>query len=257
MAGLSASEKQMLKVLGVILVIMAAVWGRNYLKKSGSSSVRGQSRAPASSSRRTASRTGARGAPSSKARSKKQVLTPRDIPRLNDNLQLKLKQMKNPDSKTVNDDQILYETTNIFLPPEMNDRQAEMMKREKKAAEVGTEMMADTIFFRGVAHVNGERLAILERGDRTIPWYVKEGDMLDETGFVVTNIAKNDRQVTLLDKDAKRDRDKYRTIPWSGIESSEELSTEPPKQAPKTVPKVEVETGDDWGVGEDDLEIME
>jgi len=257
MAAITAKEKNMLKVLGVILLFMAVVWGRKYMKGSGGSSdVRGRRRSAATASRRTTTRTASRGRAAPAQRKKKQVLTPRDIPNLSENLKLKLKNMKNPDLKMVNDDQILYETTNIWLPIGLNDRQVEKMKREQKAAAMGSEMMADTIFFRGVAHVGGQRLAILERADRTIPWYVKEGELLDGTAFVVTNIANNDLQVTLMDNQASRERDKFRTIPWSGIDSAEELAAQPEGQQPGATPDLEMEASD-IVTGEDDFEIME
>jgi hypothetical protein len=253
---MTASEKRMLKVLAVILVLMAIVWGRRYMsKKSSSSSVRGQQRGVATASRRTTTKSPGVSS-SSSGNDKKQVLTPRDIPRLNDNLQLKLKQMKNPDVKAVNDEDILYDTTNIWLPINTSDREVEKIRRAEKSASVGAEMQADTMFFRGVAHVNGERLAILERADRTIPWYVKQGDALEDTSFVITNISDDDRQCTLLDQKAKRERDKYRTIPWSGIEELPEDvgSVKPPGTKP---PVANVEAPDSFQPGVNDLEIIE
>jgi hypothetical protein len=255
MAGLSASEKQMLKVLGVILIIMGAVWGRKFLKKSGSSSVKGRSRSVATASRRTSS---SRGKAKTSARKKKQVLTPRDIPRLNDNLKLKLKQMKNPDKKKTNViDEIMYGTRNIFLPPEVTDKDVELERRQRKQEESGGEVMSDAIYFRGVANVNGERLAIIERPNRTIPWYAKEGEKLDGTDFTLQNIATNDQHITLVDAGAKRERDRIRTVPWTGLEKAElegqTLSTEA-----KPVPEAAVEAvDDDFGFGEEDMEIME
>ena len=252
---MTASEKKMLKVLAVILLIMAVVWGRRYMSKKPSR-VRGKQRQAATTSKRTSTRSKGRST-AAKKKKKKQVLTPRDIPRLNDNLRLKLKQMKNPDVKAIDDEDILYGTKNIWLPIDLNDRQVEKIKRDQKAKAMGTEMMADTLFFRGVAHVNGERLAIIERSDRTIPWYVKEGEMLEDTEFVVTNIAENNSQVTILDKKARREGDKYKTIPWSGIQNVDELSTEEPKNIKTKKPVGDVEEPDAFAPGEDDLEIIE
>lgn len=248
---MTASEKKMIKVLGVIMIIMALVWGRRYMNKK-KPVVRGKRRQAATTSRRrTTSRRGA--TKKTTVRKKKQVLTPRDIPRLNDNLRLKLKQMKNPDIKEIDETEITYGTTNVFLSLDLNDKKVERLKREQKAALTGGEMMAETLYFRGVAHVNGERLAILERGDRTIPWYVKEGEILEDTEYLVQNIADGDTHITLIDKGAKRERDRIKTIPSSGIKDLEDLSFKPKTtKAPENV-----EAADGFEATEDDLEIIE
>ncbi len=265
---LKDSEVKKLKILGVVMVLLIGSQVYRHMKKRKGTKVHKRPGTTASRGRARRGRRGRRGrAPAAKSRTRQaRSLTPADIPVLEEDTKAKLQALKNPKQELFTEDELRYETTNIYLPLDLTDKAVEQQKKEAEIKARGGKPSGDTIFFRGVMQINGERMAILERADRRVPWYVREGEALEDSDFVLKNIAGNNMQVTLLRTNAKRERDRIRTIPWCGqADAMGSLAAAGPDAPPgkgapgvpgEAVPPPSVEKTEEEP-DEDDFEIME
>lgn len=212
---------KLLIVLGVVMGLVVLVNFKRISKMFGGSS-RGRAVVgrPGAAPRPGAARPG-RAAPRSPGRSRSGSVSPDDIPNLDTQVKARLKSLGSKRPDVVPTDKLLYQTDNPFLPLGVNRKD---LDRKARAGSQGAGVVApDALFFRGIMQVGDSRYAIIERPDRKIPWYVQEGELLEGTNFRLQNISDDETVVTILDPDAKRDRDKIKTVPYSGLEMAKEL----------------------------------
>lgn len=224
--------KKQLGVLGILLVLVVMANWKSISKMFG-----GDKRGPATARRgrsRGARRGAARARPKAVAKKRggraqtKAALTPQMIPVLSDEVQRKIKAVREKRPDAIPEDDIRYDTRNPFIALKLDDR--EIIKQQEKrnttpipVAQGGDTGPADSpsagglMYFRGVVPIGGERYAVLQAANGLRPRPVKDGDVVPNTNWRLLSIGPRDAFVVLYNAKAKRDREKISVVNRDGI----------------------------------------